>query len=355
MSGPSVPRLKDVAEMANVSLSAASRILRGQQDRFGEETCRRVEQAARDLGWRRNLLVNGIQTGRTKMIGVIIPPFDSFWIDVLSGIHSTLAAADYLPVTVWVGDASAVPELADEEDDEGLAQISRLLDRRVDGLILWPRFAVAYNDHFRELMERQIPVAVIDYQYTAECAADSIETDEGQACRPVADHLLDLGHRRIACVSTDEGEFHTWATRRRDQFEEAISHAPDVEYKAFLIKEGLENAVPEAMKMLSEWEPTAVFAVTDHQAAAVYHAAHELKLRIPEDLSVVGFADLDFAEMLTPPLTTVRQRPKEIGRQAARFVVDRLEKVIVDEAPATVRVGTTLIERGSTAPPPPRA
>jgi DNA-binding LacI/PurR family transcriptional regulator len=74
-----VPRLKDVAKAANVSLAAASRILRGDRDRFGEETCRRVLEASRQLGWRRNLLVNGMQTGRTQTIGVMIPPVDSFW------------------------------------------------------------------------------------------------------------------------------------------------------------------------------------------------------------------------------------------------------------------------------------
>ena len=100
MSGSSAPRLKDVAAAAHVSLSAASRILRGEQDRFGAETCRRVLDVAQRLGWRRNLLVNGMQTGRTHTIGVMIPPFDSFWVDVLAGIHMTLAAADYLPITI---------------------------------------------------------------------------------------------------------------------------------------------------------------------------------------------------------------------------------------------------------------
>ena len=91
MSLSHVPRLKDVAKAANVSLAAASRILRGDRDRFGEETCRRVLEASRQLGWRRNLLVNGMQTGRTQTIGVMIPPFDSFWVSVLSGIHDALA------------------------------------------------------------------------------------------------------------------------------------------------------------------------------------------------------------------------------------------------------------------------
>src|SRR4029079_3903219 len=117
MPGFQGPRLKDVAEKANVSLSAASRILRGERQRFGTETCDRVLEAARQLGWRRNLLVNGMQTGRTRTVGVMIPPFDSFWVDVLAGIHLVLASADYLPITVWVGDCQEIPHFEKGEDE----------------------------------------------------------------------------------------------------------------------------------------------------------------------------------------------------------------------------------------------
>src|SRR4029079_16600020 len=118
-----VPRLKDVAKAANVSLAAASRILRGDRARFGEETCNRVMEAARQLGWRRNLLVNGMQTGRTQTIGVMIPPYDSFWVSVLSGINDTLAECDYLPITVWVGNLGDMPHF-EKEEDAGLRQIN---------------------------------------------------------------------------------------------------------------------------------------------------------------------------------------------------------------------------------------
>ena len=349
MSQP-IPRLKDVAEAANVSLSAASRILRGERDRFGAETCERVIAAARRLGWRKNLLVSSMQTGRTKTIGVIIPPYDSFWVGVLSGIHAALAVADYLPITVWVGDATVHPAMAPQDDQEGFAQIDRLLDRRVDGLILWPRFAASYYDHFRELIERRVPVAVIDHESSAERIADSIETDEEQATHEVAEYLIRLGHTRIACVSTIEDKWHAWAKRRRSHFEDTLRRLSLVDYEFWQISAQAADAVEQVTDMLASWRPSAVFAVTDHEAVVVYHAAHELGLRIPEDLSVIGFADLDFAAMLTPPLTTIRQRPKEIGRQAARLIVDRLEGLITDEA-TTIRVGSEMILRGSTAPP----
>src|SRR3989304_4755930 len=186
MANPTVPRLKDVAKAANVSLAAASRILRGDRQRFGEETCQRVLEASRQLGWRRNLLVNGMQTGRTNTIGVMIPPYDSFWVSVLSGIHDALSAADYLPITVWTGNLDRMPHF-EEGEAEGRKQINRLLDRRVDGLVMWPTFSLAYYHHFPEFVERRVPVAVIDHYSTV---ADSVETDEEQATAVVADHLL---------------------------------------------------------------------------------------------------------------------------------------------------------------------
>ncbi|MCA9230639.1 MAG: substrate-binding domain-containing protein, partial [Planctomycetales bacterium] len=97
--------------------------------------------------------------------------------------------------------------------------------------------------------------------------------------------------------------------------------------------------------------PTAVFSVTDHEALFLYEAANILGINIPEDVSIVGFADLDFAAALRPALTTMRQRPKDIGRRAAQLVLDRLDGDIGAQPPTTIRVGADLIVRNSTASP----
>src|SRR3990170_4048693 len=272
MSHPSVPRLKDVAKAANVSLAAASRILRGDRERFGDETCRRVLEASRKLGWRRNLLVNGMQTGRTQTIGVMIPPYDSFWVSVLSGIHDMLAASDYLPITIWIGSLGDMPHF-EKDEAEGLRQINRLLDRRVDGLILWPTFSVDYYHHFPEFVERRVPVAVIDHYSTV---ADSVETDEEQATAVVADHLLGLGHRRIACLSSRETPSQTWAVKRRGSFEEAVRRRPDATVKSWRLNAQGSNGLEVARQLLADdLRPTAVFTVSDHEAEFVYEAAAE--------------------------------------------------------------------------------
>ena len=353
MTKPKIPRLKDVAQEAGVSLSAASRILRGDVDRFNEDTRMRVWDAAQRLGWRQNLLVRGVQTGQTSTVGVMMPPFDSFWVGILSGVHMTLAAEDYLPITVWAGDAQKVPSQT-PEDDEGLGQISRLLDRRVDGLIMWPVFAVAYYQHFRELRDRRVPVVVIDHEYSPERIADCVETDEEEAAHSVAEHLIQLGHRRLACLSCGEASWQAWAPRRRGHFETSVRQHPDCEVQSWKLNADSQNGLEVARQILTEFRPTAVFAVTDHEAVYVYQAADELGLRIPRDLSVVGFADLDFAATLSPPLTTMRQQPKEIGRQAARLILDRIHGTIPDSDPTTIRVAADLIVRHSTAPCEPR-
>ncbi len=349
MAHSSVPRLKDVAKEANVSLAAASRILRGDKERFGEETCRRVLEASQKLGWRRNLLVNGMQTGRTQTVGVMIPPYDSFWVSVLSGIHDALAASDYLPITVWIGNLDQMPYF-EKDEAEGLRQINRLLDRRVDGLIMWPTFSEAYYHHFPEFVERRVPVAVIDHYSTV---ADSVETDEEAATATVARLLLDAGHRRIACLSTRESPSQTWAVKRRGGFEQAVQAFPEASLKAWRLNEQGSNGLEIAREILTgEFHPTAVFAVSDHEAMFIYQAAAELGLKIPRDVSVVGFADLDFAASLEPPLTTMRQKPQEIGRLAAKLIMDRVASSETDTEPTTIKVPADLIERKSVGPPP---
>ncbi len=351
MSQSRVPRLKDVAEEAGVSVSAASKILRGDQGRFGAATCRRVLDAADRLGWRRNLLVSGIQTGRTQTVGVMIPPYDSFWINVLSGIHQRLSEADYLPITVWQGDLDHFPNF-EADEPEGVRQINRLLDRRVDALILWPPFSVAYHDHLADLASKRVPVVVIDHR-ADEPYGDSVVTNEALAAKTVAKHLLDLGHRRIACISSRESKSQTWALERRQQFERAVSFHDEAQVRSWRLNHAGTNGVEVATELLSgEFRPTAVFAVTDHEARDVYEAAILLGLSIPGDLSVVGFADLDFAAGLTPPLSTVRQRPREIGAEAATLVLNRLSGDLENHPLIEAKIEADFVLRESTGPAP---
>jgi len=323
MNSPKVPRLKDVAAEANVSVGAASRILRGDTSRFGVDTTARVLAAAKTLGWRQNLLISGMQTGSTKTVGVMIPPYDSFWISVLSGLHNRLAEEDYLPITVWLGDLASQPYF-EESGDAGVRQINRLLDRRVDALIMWPQIAIAFREYFAEVAKTNVPVVVID-AHMDKPLGDAVSTTEKKSTEAVARCLLDLGHRKIGYLCEREDEQHSWSRIRIKHFKNAIIEGGGTVTCSFHLNQHGSDGLAVATKLLMhESRPTAIFAVNDHLARNIYQAASKLGLRIPHDFSVIGFGDLDFATMLEPPLTTVQQNPSEMGRKAADLVLSRL-------------------------------
>ncbi len=342
-----MPQLKDIASEASVSLTTASIILRNGNGRFAEKTRQRVLDAAKKLGWRQNLLVQSIQTGRTRTIGILIPPFDSHWTNILTGIHQVLTDADYMPITLWVGDGE---KFAD--NGEGLEQIHKLVDRRVEGVVVWPDFATAYEDYFLELIKRGIPLVVVDHELDNHHAADSVQTDEELGGRLVAEHLLELGHTHIGCITEFVKAARSWQLRRMRYFEFALKTLnPQARSSFWHMAEEDRDAVRIAKEVLQSPDcPTAIFADTDHVANDVYNAAADLGLSIPEDISVVGFSGLDFTKRMRPPLTTVRQNSVEVGRCAGRIILQRITKEVTGPV-STVKVGCELIVRDSTNKP----
>jgi LacI family transcriptional regulator len=334
---------------AGVSQATVSLVLAG-RGVSSEETTRRVMEAAERLKYRPNLLVQGIQTGKTRMIGVMAPPVDSYWADILYGIHDVLAVADHVPVMVWTAHACARTGRRNAEGIDELQQIHRLLDRRVDGVILWPPFASLFHEHVTEFSSRGLPVVTIDYELPPAFHADSVGSDEASGGKLVADHLLSLGHRRFAHLAGPDTE--AWARGRRAAFEKALRRVPgtscaNLEANLKDVEQGLEQA--RVLLRLPQ-RPTAVFAATDPLARSVYRAVGELGLRVPQDVSVVGFADDDFARDLNPPLTTVRQSGYETGRRAAELVLGRSMGSLAATGVQRPRLPVELVVRRSTAP-----
>src|SRR6266576_3576486 len=137
---------KQIAAVAGVSQATVSLVLSG-SNVTSAATRARVLRAAEKLQYRPNLLVQGIQTGKTRMIGVMAPPFDFYWSEILYGIHDVLSANDHVPITVWTAHHGPGPRQRDGPGMDELQQIHRLVDRRVDGVILWPRFASLFQEH----------------------------------------------------------------------------------------------------------------------------------------------------------------------------------------------------------------
>lgn len=339
---------KRIAEEAGVSQATVSLVLAG-RGVSSEETTRKVMEAAERLKYRPNLLVHGIQTGKTRMIGVMAAPVDFYWAEVLYGVHDVLTVADHVPIMLWTAHSGPGPRQRNAAESNELTQIHRLLDRRVDGVILWPPFASLFQEHVHEFSSRGLPIVTIDYDLPPEFRADSVGSDESAGGRMVAEHLISLGHTRIAHVAGPTTE--AWAAGRRAAFEQTLRQRPGIHCTTIEanLKDEYQGLDQARMLVRLKERPTAIFAATDPLAKSVYRAAAEVGLRIPEDLSVVGFADDDFAREMWPPLTTVRQSGYETGKKAAELVLARSLETVRTNKIQRARLPVELIVRHSTA------
>lgn len=334
--------LRDIAKETGLAIGTVSRVLRN-RERVTEETRARVFESAERLKYRPNLLVQGIQKGRTQSIGVILRCTDMFRSRLLSGITDELVEAKHVPVVI-----SRDPEV--ENPSSELDLIHALVDRRVDGVILFPEEDDAPDEYLHEVWERGMPLVTVDREMPR-THADHVGTDDYAGARTATDHLLDLGHRRLAHIAGPVKA--TTARERRRAFEDAVHAAADTQCRVE-VSTDFHSGYEQALRLLANEvdRPTAIFCATDLIAGEVYRAATELGIRIPDELSVVGFADMMTARFLYPQLSTVRQFPEAIGRRSARMLLDRLEGRLVDGLPEKVSLVPEFVPRDSTAPPP---
>lgn len=333
--------LQAIAEAAGVSAMTVSRVLNGQGN-VSARTRTRVEAAAKRLKYRPNKLVKAMLAGRSGTVGVMISPLKSFQSRMLHGAHDALLERGCLPLLHFHDVGPGAYRDAAEID-----YIHRLLDQRVDGLIFWPSDESVPNTYLKEVWERGVPLVAVD-RHLPQTNADFSGTDDRGGGRIAAEHLLGLGHRRLAHVGGESG-VSTYEDRRRG-FEEAAAECR-VAVTAVECREC--DSYGDAMRLLgSAKRPTAIFAASDLMAPGIYRAAADCGLTVGRDLAVVGFADLSEVQSLVPGLTTLRQDPYRIGLQSVRLLMDRIDGVASAASPKSVRLVPELVVRGSSCPPP---
>ncbi|MCX7011333.1 MAG: LacI family DNA-binding transcriptional regulator [Candidatus Sumerlaeota bacterium] len=329
--------VRQIAEKCGVSPMTVSRVLNGKTGLHRRETVARVVRTARELGYRPNLLARSMQSGRTRTIGFLHQAGAGAWTAELQlGVHDELVRRGYLPITLLLSRDTSVSE-----------HVNHLLDRRVDGIVLRPLPTAPSVECLALMRRHDLPVVTIDTELPEAADYDFVGTDDDLGGRLAAKHLLGLRHRRFGALCYDEGG----ATARRCRsFERSVSKHPGVHVARVEVSLSDLIASRGALRLLrSKPRPTAIFAGADRLAWTVYRAAAQLGLRIPEDLSVVGFADLEYARMLTPALTTFRQNTQDIGREAVRMVLGRIEGTLKGK-PRRVLLKPEIVPRASTCP-----
>jgi LacI family transcriptional regulator len=352
----------EIAAELGISKMTVSRALRGASV-VAPETLARVQKVARRLKYRPNRLVRAVHTGRSRTVGVMIDPWHSFASGVFGGIHQFLAAHDYVPIVHYPHQLPAF-EIGARDNSE-LKYLHRLLDQRVDGIIFWPSDDTVPDLYLKEVWDRGVPLVAVDRQMPA-THADFSGTDDAAGATIAAEHLLDLGHRRLAFIGAERIATYT---DRRQAFQERVDACPGACcHVAMCPGRPPPRRTPEPWPggervpshsdshaiarnlLLGQPRPTAILCANDWMALGVYKAAAETGLAIGRDLSVVGFADLREASMLEPPLTTVRQDAEAIGTAAAELLLDRIEGRVSTTKPREIRQRPTLVVRESTGP-----
>lgn len=327
--------IADVARHAGVSKATASRALTG-NGYVAPETRRRVERAAVELGYTASSSAASLVTGRTRNVGVVLPKISRwFFSEVLEGIQSSLLA-NGLDLTLY----DATP------GSPGRATIfSAFLGRkRFDGLIA---VCIEPDDHEMErLLALGKPIVSIGGY---DLGTTSVSIDDADAARRATEHLIDLGHRRIAFVGGprsgmthgDGLRLEAYTRAMADAgYERAARHAPS----PVSMPGGYEAAVD--LLGDSRLRPSAIVGVCDEVAIGAIIAARRLGLQVPSDLSVVGIDDHEHAQMFS--LTTLAQRPREQGRTAVELLLGLLEDPHAE--PERSREPLRLVVRSSTAP-----
>jgi LacI family transcriptional regulator len=306
-----VVTLEQVAEAAGVSPSTVSRILNGTAA-VSQAKKDAVQAAIRDLGFRPNPVARGLAGGRTLSIGVVTQIISSpFYGEALLGIERELERAGYVPIFVsgnW------------NEDDERKA-IETLLSRRVDGVIV---LAGRLADAELTQVADSLPVVVVGRQLSGP-QLFSFGFDNRHGARLATQHLIDQGHRRIAFIAGDL--LHDDAVERQNGYFEALAAAGIAVDPQLIVQSDYTEAggMLAVSRLLERDAPfTALFASNDQMAIGACLGLHRRNLRVPDDVSLVGFDDLIMARYAMPPLTTVRQSVYEIGSEAATAMLELL-------------------------------
>lgn len=338
---PSRPRrvtIREIAALAGVSIATVSRVVNGRED-VSEETRELVQRIIRERGYTTNRSARSLSAGRTGLVGVLVPlVHPAYFSAILAGAAEALHEQDMRLVL------SPTLHLHDRE----VSLLERLMHGTTDGgLLVLPEES---NEELDDLVDEGYRFIVVDPRERLHERIPAVSAAHASGADQAMRHLLGLGHRRIAAI-TGPSDWVATEERRRG-YHAALAAAgimpdPELEEVAdFEIGGGFDAA--ERLLDLRE-PPTAVFAFNDNLAIGAIKAARARGLKVPDDLSVIGFDDVEHATVVNPALTTVRQPLAEMGRMAVSMLMRLLARQRFETL--HVELGTRLVVRDSTAPP----
>ena len=322
--------IRDVAAQAGVSVATVSKVING---RYGvaADTMARVNAVINDLGYQASLVAQSLRNHRTNVIGILVADLEPFSAELLKGAADAIRGSGFEMVVYSAGG------LADDHVGWERRYLSRLSGTLIDGAVLVTPTVVDVN--------YGAPIVAID-PHTGQSELPTIDSDNLRGGQLATAHLLGLGHRRIAMLS---GRPDLESSRLREQGYRQAMAAAGVPVSEDLVLVGGYDAQASAectrTLLTSPQPPTAIFAANDVSAIAAIQAAVGLGLRVPADLSVVGFDNIPESALCAPPLTTVNQPIRQMGERSIQLLLRLMRGDHVEDTHITLQ--TDLVVRQS--------
>lgn len=325
--------IKDVAEVAGVSASTVSHVI-NETRHVAPLTRQKVEEAIATLGFQPSMMARALKVKRTNIIGMLVSSSSNpFFADVVRGVEEGCYRHNFSLILCNSG----------HESDRQLANLTTLLQRRIDALlVMTTKTDPALYEQLSKL--GSLPKAILDS--APHPNACTLQDDSVLGARIATEHLLQRGLTKIGCLMGPED--HPRSRERFKGFQQAMKDAGVDVCQQWLASDALTalGGYAAMTKILqADTRPEAVFAFNDLMAMGAYRAIQERGLSIPEDISVVGYDDVEYASYMSPTLTTVKQPSFELGLSAAEVLIDHLEKKA--EMPPVIQLVPQLITRNS--------
>jgi len=327
--------IKDIARLADVSVSTVSRVINGKTC-VAEDKRLRIEQAIKETGFVPNRAARDMVMKNTSKVGIFLPDtFNQFQRQLFSEIAHNLEVFGYYSSFFFVA--------TDKQGEQACLQ--KLKSERLDGVILLREIEIP---EFRTyLLQNHIPTILVTFENAHWEGATSIHISEEEAAAAAVSHLIQLGHQEIALMGAKKFSF---GTQRELGYKRALDHA-SIPYNPELTMYVDSYNIPQGkmgmQKLLERNVPfTALFAITDELALGAIRLLQDCGYSVPQDISVIGFDDIEISSFTIPRLSTIQQPLKEMGRLAVSLLHDKIKHAVQEQR--NIHLPFVLIEREST-------
>lgn len=312
----SKPTLRSIARDLDTSICTVSRVLSGkaEQNRIPKATCQRVLDYANRVGYRPNLAARGLRLNRMQDIGLILPDFaNPFFVHIAKCVANEVQTRHY---------SVLISETSDQTGHE-IEAIAHMLNRRVEGLIVWP--VGLESKHLQRLAGGSTPIVLVDRCFP-DIKLPQVAVNNTAATELATQHLLDFGHRRIACF---QGLAHTPTNedRLRGYRNALVNAGIDVDHSLIIGAGFTQESGYQAAQQLLKITPraTAILSLSNQITLGTLRALAEHRIDIPEQISLVSFDDIECVEHFSVPLTVISQPLEEIGQIATRLLFESID------------------------------